>query len=223
MKTVKIIVIAVALIAIVGGAALLYNFLSERTPTESALIRVPDRQQATETQPPSQTEPPVVEDAPSPDEGTDEPESPSPREGIEIGNLALDFTVEDFDGNKVSLSDMRGKPVVLNLWASWCPPCVREMPDFNEEYEVSGEEVQFMMVCLVDGTSETRESGAAFIEENGFEFPVFYDMAQEVTGRYRIRSIPTTFFIDADGFIVARATGMIDADDLRLGISYIMG
>ena len=134
---------------------------------------------------------------------------------------APDFTVSDGKGNSVKLSDMAGKPVVLNFWASWCPPCKIEMPDFNKIYKETGNEIQFMMVDLVDGQRETVETGARYVREQGFSFPVYFDTRQEGAYAYGIRSIPTTFFIDKDGYIVTGAQGAINEEILRRGIELI--
>ena len=82
--------------------------------------------------------------------------------------LAPDFIVYDSEGNEVALSDFLGQPVVLNFWASWCGPCKSEMPDFQEVYEEYGEEVQFLMVNLTDGSQETVESASDYIANNGY-------------------------------------------------------
>ncbi|MDR2964490.1 MAG: redoxin domain-containing protein [Treponema sp.] len=145
---------------------------------------------------------------------------------ISIGNsdeesLAPDFSVLDIDGNVVKLSDMKGKPVVLNFWASWCPPCKTEMPDFDKVYKELGQDVQFMMICLVDGSRETIESGKAYIAKEGFYFPIYFDTKQEAVYAYGIRSIPTTFFIDSKGFVIAGTQGAISESTLRRGIELI--
>lgn len=134
---------------------------------------------------------------------------------------ALDFTVFDADGNAVKLSDLFGKPIVLNFWASWCPPCKGEMPEFNEVYEETGEDITFMMVDLVDGQRETKKTGAQYITEQGFSFPVYFDMKQDAANKYGIVSIPTTIFIDKEGYIVTGAQGAIDAKTLKKGIDLI--
>ncbi len=134
---------------------------------------------------------------------------------------ALDFTVFDADGNAVKLSDLFGKPIVLNFWASWCPPCKGEMPEFNEVYEETGEDITFMMVDLVDGQRETKKTGAQYITEQGFSFPVYFDMKQDAANIYGIVSIPTTIFIDKEGYIVTGAQGAIDAKTLKKGIDLI--
>jgi len=136
---------------------------------------------------------------------------------------APDFTMTDQDGNSVKLSDMKGKPVVLNFWASWCPPCKAEMPDFEKVYQELGRDVLFLMVNLTDGQRETKETGAQYIEDQGYTFPVFFDTNQEGAYAYNIMSIPTTFFIDGDGNIITGVQGAADESTLRKGIDLALG
>jgi len=140
---------------------------------------------------------------------------------INTGSQAKDFTVEDIDGKEVSLSDFRGKPVVVNFWASWCPPCKAEMPYYNEVYKEVGDEVQFMMVDLVDGSRETVATAKAFIEDNGYEFPIFFDTDQDAAIAYGVYSIPTSIFIDKDGKVVKSITGGLSKDELLAEIEMI--
>jgi len=137
--------------------------------------------------------------------------------------IATDFTVLDAEGNEVKLSDFFGKPIVLNFWASWCPPCRLEMPEFNMVYEEMGADITFMMIDLVDGQRETMEKGAKYVLDQGFSFPVFYDTKGEAGFAYGISSIPTTIFIDKDGHIITGAQGAIDEETLRRGIDIISG
>ena len=134
---------------------------------------------------------------------------------------ATDFTVYDVDDNKVNLFDFKGKPIVLNFWASWCPPCRKEMPDFNEVYKEYKDEVVFMMVDLVDGVRETKKKGLDHVREQGYEFPVYFDIDQDAAYEYWISSIPTTLFINADGNIVVGYQGAIDKDVLVETINLI--
>lgn len=136
-------------------------------------------------------------------------------------NLATDFTVTDAEGNEVKLSDFRGKGVVLNFWASWCGPCKSEMPDFNEVYQELGEEVQFLMINMTDGDRETVEIASEFVAGQGYTFPVFYDTAQHAAITYGVYSLPTTLFIDAEGYLVAYAPGAIPRESLLQGIDMI--
>lgn len=134
---------------------------------------------------------------------------------------APDFTVVSDDGSYVQLSDYIGKPIVLNFWASWCGPCQSEMPDFNEMYHEIGSDVQFLMVNVTDGARETIQTATAFIDKNGYDFPVFFDTTGEASSAYGARSLPTTYFIDAHGHVVAQAIGAIDAATLKQGISMV--
>ena len=134
---------------------------------------------------------------------------------------APDFTAYGDDGATVKLSGYIGKPVVLNFWASWCPPCKSEMPHFNSVYEEVKEDVIFLMVNLTDGVLETEENGRQYITENGYTFPVLYDKDQEAAYAYGIRSIPSTVFIDEDGTIAAGVVGAISEETLRLGIGIL--
>lgn len=136
-------------------------------------------------------------------------------------SLAPDVTVYDEAGTPIQISDLRGKPAVVNFWASWCGPCKGEMPHFQEKYEAHGEEVAFLMIDLANGKSETVETGSAFIREKGYTFPVAYDTTSAAATAYGIYSIPATFFIDAEGRVIAQATGAIDAETLQKGIDMI--
>lgn len=146
--------------------------------------------------------------------------------GASGGNVAQDvqkapdFTVEDYNGNHVSLGDFAGKPVVLNIWASWCPPCKAEMPDFEAAYKKYGDEVVFLMVNATGG-QEMVASAKSFIESSGYTFPVYFDTSYEVSYSYQATSIPKTFFIDKEGNMVAHAPGALSGSALEKGINMI--
>ena len=134
--------------------------------------------------------------------------------------MAPDFTVYDTDGNPVNLSDCFGKPIVLNFWASWCGPCKAEMPEFQQVYEELGDQIQFLMINCTGGR-ETLESAKDFIEDSGYTFPVFYDLDLDASMTYGTSSIPVTFFIDAEGYLVTYVPGRTSADVLHQGIGMI--
>ena len=135
--------------------------------------------------------------------------------------LAPDFTVYDLEGNPVHLLSYLGKPIVLNFWASWCGPCKMEMPDFQKAFEELDGQVQFLMVNMTDGSRETVETAMDFIESQGYTFPVLFDSDMDAAITYNAYSLPTTYFISAEGQVIARASGAISAELLQKGIDMI--
>lgn len=199
MKSKKtLVILSVLLILLIGGASVLYNKLGDN---------VESQQLADQTSQTSQT-------------SSDSSSGNSSEQSAEK-IVAPDFTVYDIDGNPVHLSDFKGKPVVLNFWASWCGPCKMEMPDFNEKYLELGENINFIMVNSTDGSRETVEIASEFIKSTGYSFPVYYDNDSDASMKYGVYSLPTTFFIDADGNFVTYATGAISGDILQKGIDMI--
>lgn len=128
--------------------------------------------------------------------------------------MAPDFTVYDAEGNPVSLSDFAGKPVVINFWATWCGFCVKEMPAFEKAAAEYGDEVVFMMINVTDGQSETKEEAMAFIEENGYTFPVYYDTELSATYAYGAYSLPATGFITSEGVFAGGQMGAMSGETL---------
>ncbi|MEG0752085.1 MAG: TlpA disulfide reductase family protein [Oscillospiraceae bacterium] len=134
-----------------------------------------------------------------------------------------DFTAMDSDGNEVTLSSLRGKPVVLNFWATWCGYCRREMPDFETVYKEFRDEVHFVMLNATDEASgETVDKAKGFIAESGFTFPVYYDTLGEGTRAYSIVGLPTTVIVDSEGNLYSSVTRAVDEDELRDAISEVL-
>lgn len=117
--------------------------------------------------------------------------------------LAPNFTLEDADGKSVSLSDYRGKAVVLNFWASWCPSCVNEMPDINalsQQFKQTGE-AELLSINLTDGQRETKDIAMKYLKDNNFDMHVLFDTQNKANDAYKIYYIPDTIVIDKDGIV----------------------
>ena len=135
---------------------------------------------------------------------------------------APDFTVKDRDGNDVHFSDLTGKPVILNLWASWCPPCRAELPDFDAAYKTYGEQIRFMMIDLCDGQNETPATGAAFVDEEGYSFPVYFDTTGSAASVYQAFAIPMTIGVNENGEIAAVYNGALSGEQVTALISELL-
>ena len=186
--------------ALIIGASFLYQSLADQNPAQQQLATMP-----------------VQTTAPAADETT--PDTTGEAEAV---IPAIDFTVYDADGNAVKLSDFYGKPIVLNFWASWCGPCRSEMPDFQKACTDLEGKVQFLMINMTDGSRETLDTAKAFLSDSGYTFPVFFDTDVDAAVKYSVYALPTTFFIDKDGYAVAYAPGAIDAESLQMGLDMIM-
>ena len=128
-----------------------------------------------------------------------------------------DATVYTVDGEAVTLTQIAdGRPLVINFWATWCPYCVEELPDFQEIVADYSGRVSFAFVDVTDGSRETVELAAAFLEENGFsDLPAYYDTDLAASIEYGASSLPTTVVVNGDGEITAISAGMIDPILLR--------
>lgn len=108
------------------------------------------------------------------------------------------------NGENRTLSSFQGDVVLLNFWASWCPPCIAEMPSMQAVYdELGGNGFEIVAVNI----QEDPETVRSFMEENGYDFPVLLDRTGRIAGRYGVRGIPTSYVVDPDGRLMAMLTG----------------
>lgn len=224
MKT-KYIILAVVIVVLFVGAIAVYRQLSKKytppmdLPPPTTAGKMPDATTPSdgitvEPRPSSQTNPST--------EGTTSGKKPDVTEDIKK-NTAPDFTVLDKDGNTVRLSDKFGKPVVINFWATWCPPCKQELPDFDKLSKEYGDRVVFMMVNLTDGYRDTVDGTKRFVSGKGYTFPVYFDTKDNAASAYNVSSIPQTTFIDAKGNIYTTRIGAMNEATLRIYLNALLG
>jgi peroxiredoxin len=128
--------------------------------------------------------------------------------GAAVGLEAPNFTLKDLDGNPVSLSDYKGKVILLNLWATYCKPCRSEMPSLNGLMKKMADyNFVILAVNLDPGKSEGVKE---FLVENGYTFKVLHDPKKKISSRYYFTGIPTTYIIDTNGIIVDKSVGSED-------------
>lgn len=191
-KALKIVLLVLIFVALLLGAKKLYDTLGSQVQLDTLVTQ------------PAQTE--VAEQT----------------EAAQATEAVKDLTVYDLEGNAHSLSDFRGKPVILNFWATWCGYCKMEMPDFEEAYQKYGEEIHFLMINVTDGVQETVEKASAYVAEQGYTFPVFYDTDQAAMLNYNLSGLPVTYLLDEEGQIVAWQQGMLTASTLQSGIDMLL-
>lgn len=134
-----------------------------------------------------------------------------PRLPAAVGSTAPDFTLPNLEGEPVALSSLRGKPVVINFWATWCAPCKEEMPLLESTSQQLGDQVVFLGVDYAEGKDVVQ----SFVSELGLTFPILLDSDGAVADRYFVRNYPTTLFVDAEGVVRAQRVGLLDEDLLE--------
>jgi cytochrome c biogenesis protein CcmG, thiol:disulfide interchange protein DsbE len=145
---------------------------------------------------------------------------PAPGGLAQIGGAAPAFALTNLDGNPVRLSDLRGRPVIVNFWASWCGPCIDEFPALNKAAR-SHQAEGLAVVGIV--YRDQAEPARAFLRRMGATWPSALDPGDRVASQFGVIGPPETFFIDRSGVIVGRQIGQLSPADLQSGLDQILG
>lgn len=125
---------------------------------------------------------------------------------VEPSGPAPDFELSDHHGKKIRLYDLRGKVVFINFWATWCPPCIHEMPMMQQ---LLNSRKQHSFVLLALNLQESREDVAQFIQQKGFQFPALLDSEGRTAASYKVRGLPASYLIDCSGNLLGAVTGVL--------------
>ncbi|WP_246118808.1 TlpA family protein disulfide reductase [Alkalibacillus haloalkaliphilus] len=135
-------------------------------------------------------------------------------DGVEVGDMAPNFKLQTLNGEEAELADFRGQKVMINFWATWCPPCRAEMPHMQEIHEEYDDDV---VILAVNATSQetSHDNVQDFIDELELTFPILMDETREVNVRYQALSLPTTYFVNTEGELqIPRHVGPLSYDDM---------
>ena len=139
--------------------------------------------------------------------------------GTSVGEMAPDFTLSDLDGNPLRLSNLRGKVVFLNFWATWCPPCRAEMPDIEALYQdYQAKDVAIIGVDILESVNMVRQ----FADQGGYHWTFVIDTTGEVANNYRVTVIPSSYFIDREGIIRAVSVGAMTKQGMEAQLARAM-
>ncbi|HBU82570.1 MAG TPA: TlpA family protein disulfide reductase [Paenibacillus sp.] len=141
--------------------------------------------------------------------------------GINQGNIAPDFELNTPDGEKLKLSDFRGQKVIVNMWATWCPPCRVEMPDMQKFYEKYKDEKATIIAVNMTSSEKSLDSIPNFLKEYGITFPVVLDEQNKVGEIYQVYALPTSIIIDSQGIIQQKVSGPMNYEMMEKFVSEI--
>ena len=135
-----------------------------------------------------------------------------------------EFTIYDKDGKKVSISDYKGRPVIINFWASWCVPCKNEIPYFKNIQKEYGEEVEVLMVNITDNVKETKERALEYIEKSDLkDMNVLFDLDEDASKKYKLVALPSTLFLTENGKVMNEHLGLMDEEELKKNVNKLLG
>ncbi len=199
-----IIIAAVAFAVLLIGAGVAYSVLAPSAENEKIEVTGTDAVHATE----------------GPEENNGDTGDGT---GANATTPAPDFTMTDSEGKTLKLSDFRGRPVLLNFWASWCGPCQSEMPAIQAAWEQSGQDIDFVIVNMTGMSGETEQSAKTFLADEGYSFPAYFDTNNSAAAAFGVSSIPQTYLINADGDIIGAYMGAMDDSVINQGIAMLKG
>lgn len=147
-----------------------------------------------------------------PDAASSPPGTATPTEtaAATSGDPVPETEIEAFSGETVTFAEYQGTPMVVNFWASWCPPCIAEMPDLEAVSQLGGDEVVFVGI----NTQDTPDRAAELVDETGATYDLLRDPDGELAREFGVFGMPSTFYVDADGTIVGRHTGLLTREAL---------
>lgn len=205
-KHVGVIVAAVVFAVLLIGAGVAYSALAPAADNKQIEVTGTDAVQETEVDAADDTG-----DDTGDGNGTNAATTPAP-----------DFTMTDADGATLTLADFKGKPVLLNFWASWCGPCQSEMPDIQKAWEAHAQDIDFVIVNMTGMSGETEQAARTFLADNGYTFPVYFDKDSSAAAAFGVNSIPQTYLIDAEGNILGGYMGAMTSSIIDEGIQMLL-
>jgi peroxiredoxin len=134
--------------------------------------------------------------------------------GVEMGNKAPDFELQQVNGDPIQLSSLEGKKVLVNFWASWCGPCLEEMPEMEKLHNESNGDYVVLAVNMTV-TEKNLQTAKDFVNEHNFSFPTLLDVSNKTSSTYEVLSLPVSYFIDTEGIIRHKFVGAMDLEYMK--------
>lgn len=218
-KSRNLLILVLSFVILIVVATVAYNALKDDTPAVSFVPQVsslPDTPRKDQIQTSI-----AAEQHPSAVQEQDEP-SPIDEEEVQSAPIMPNIPLFSLDGIETTFEDVRqGKPVVINYFASWCPPCKQELPHFQKAYDTYKDRISFIFLDALDGQRETLETIKAFIRDFPFTGPVYYDEGV-FAYIFQTNSLPTTVFINADGTLANGYLGFVSESVLQENLEMLL-